>query len=426
MLTKSILSEVALDYLRAVATTIEAKVGRNPKSIQRSEWMVRTSPTGMSGQQFTREVFDVIETSTIYSVAFLHADPPKQKRLIEVLVTAGIEPQEIHYGFLAPLMSHWLKLKDPFSFDNEPTSKVLDEFSDAVLDGLIITKSRNTIMMLELKVEPVLFEKGISIRPISTDELWELGNMNSSIIRRPTPQVTSLPFLGEHWNILDIEIKHKRERIHPPKFLESVHRAILTALALASTGHLQAYDLGTTANYGMGATGTVRAGMPMPREIGRWGGQYVLDVEVYQRLKDLWPNLRNTVESERHYLRIPAQRLVDGGGRYREDDAIIDYAIGLEALLLKGINDELSYRFSLRGATILASDIGGREKFFRQLRSFYDIRSKIVHGSHIDSAKLKDARLNGERALRDIWWWYFKNNESLSRALAKVDKAILK
>ncbi|GAJ10304.1 unnamed protein product, partial [marine sediment metagenome] len=134
----------------------------------------------------------------------------------------------------SPLVIHWLELEDPFSFDHEPISKVLDEFSDAVLDGLIIAKSRNTIIMLELKVEPVLLEKGISIRPINTNELWELGNTDGSTIRHLTPQVGSLPFLGEHWNILDIEIKHKRERIHPPKFLESVHRAILTALALAS------------------------------------------------------------------------------------------------------------------------------------------------------------------------------------------------
>ncbi|GAJ17147.1 unnamed protein product, partial [marine sediment metagenome] len=38
--------------------------------------MVQTSPTGMSGREFTREVFNVIEASMIYQAAFLHADPP--------------------------------------------------------------------------------------------------------------------------------------------------------------------------------------------------------------------------------------------------------------------------------------------------------------------------------------------------------------
>lgn len=425
MISKSTLTEVALDYLRFVAKILEAQIGRHPKCLRRSEWMVRTSPTSMSGQEFSREVFDITRASMIYQTKILHANPSQQQQLIETLVIAGIEPRETHYGFLLPLVHHWLDLEDPFGFYDKQISKLLDEFSDTVLKGLILTKSRRVIQMLELKAKPLSLEKGISIRPISSSELWELGEI-SDLKRHPYYPGDPSSFVSEDWNILDVEIQHERTQVHPPVFLEAVHGAILTALALASSGHLQIYDLGTTANYGMGASGTVRMGRPMPREIGRLGGRYILDADVSKRLKDLWPHLKKIIEAERHYLRIPAQRLVDGGGRYREDDVIIDYAIGLEALLLKGITYELSYRFSLRGATILAWNGGRREELFKQLRAFYDIRSKIVHGSHVDSVKLKDARLNGEKALRGIWWWYFENNESLSRTLAKVDKVILK
>jgi len=116
---------------------------------------------------------------------------------------------------------------------------------------------------------------------------------------------------------------------------------------------------------------------------------------------------------------------LDGGGRLREDDAIIDYAIGLEALLLKGVNAELSYRFALRGATILAWVSGDTETFFNNLRDFYDVRSNMVHGSHIDLTKLRYARSNGERALREIWWWYLNSAGSLPHALNRVDHRIL-
>lgn len=425
MISKSTLTEVALNYLRVVAEKLEAQIGRQPKYLQRSEWMVKTSPTSMSTQEFTRAAFNIGRASMVYQTELLHTNPPEQQRLIEALVSAGIEQRETHYGFLSPLVYHWLDLEDPFEFHEKQISKLFDEFSDAVLKGLIHTKSRRVIQMLELKVKSLALEKGISIRPINSNELWKLGEISD--LRRYQYYPSGFPlFVSEDWKFLEVEIRHEREQVHPPIFLESVHRAVLTTLALASPGHLQIYDLGTTANYGMGASGTVRTGRPMPQEIGRWGGRYILDTNVSKRLKDLWPHLRNIIEAERHYLRIPAQRLVDGGGRYREDDVIIDYAIGLEALLLKDITHELSYRFSLRGATILAWDSGVRDEFFKQLRDFYDIRSKIVHGSHVDSAKLKDARSNGERALRDIWLWYFENNESQSRALAKVDKAILK
>lgn len=77
--------------------------------------------------------------------------------------------------------------------------------------------------------------------------------------------------------------------------------------------------------------------------------------------------------SQRHHLRVPAQRLDDGGGRYREDDATIDYTIGLEAVLMEGIGAELRYRFGLRGATVLTWNGGGKSELFNRLRDFYDV-----------------------------------------------------
>lgn len=422
---KSILIESARDYLRASAKTLETQVGRDPRYTQHSTWMVKTGSTSMSSKEFTRKAFDIRGASMFYQIKILHANPPHQQRLIDVLVSAGIKPQETHYGYLSPLVHHWLELKNPFAFNERQINELLDEFSAAVLEGLIITKSRGAILQLGLETEAVLLEEGINIRPISISELWELGDISDlqRILPRPGP---SWNLVGEHWKILDIEIQHKRDPVHPPEDIQSIREAVITALALVSPGHLQIYDLGTTANYGMGATGTVRTGEPAPREIGRWGGQFILNEELAQSLKELWPHLRKIIKPKSHYLRIPAQRLLDGGGRVREDDAIIDNAIGLEALLLKDINAELSYRFALRGATILSWGYGVKEEFFTQLQDFYDIRSKIVHGGQQESVKLRDARSNGEKALREIWWWFFNNGEDLSRALTKVDKVILK
>jgi len=424
MVSKSILTEAALDYLRALAKMLESQVGRNPRYLQRGKWMVKTGPTSMSSQEFTREAFDIRRASIAYQTEFLHTNPPQQQRLIDALVGAGVERQETHYGFLFPLVHHWLELEKPFAFDEKQINKLLDEFNAAVLEGLIITKSRGAILQLDLEAGPVSLKEGINIRPISNSELWELGGM-SDFRWLLAPPWAPYGLVGEHWKILDIEIQRKREPVHPPEDIQSVREAVFTALALVSPGHLQVYDLGTRANYGMGATGTVRTGAPTPREIGRRGGQFILNEELAQSLKELWPHLHKIIKSKSHYLRIPAQRLLDGGGRMREDDAIIDNTIGLEALLLKDIYAELSYRFALRGATVLAWNHGVKEEFFTQLQDFYDIRSKIVHGGQQESAKLRDARSNGEKALREIWWWFFNNGEDLSRALAKVDKVIL-
>jgi len=425
MSNKSILIESAHDYLKAVAKTVESQIGSNPRYTQHSTWMVKTGPTSMSSKPFTREAFDIFRASTVYQLKILHTNPQHQQRLIEALVGAGIERQHVHYGFLSPLVHHWLELEKPFAFDEKQINKLLGEFSAAVLEGLITIKSSDAILQLGLETESVSLEKGITIRPISISELWEHGSISDfkQFSPRPGPQ---WDLVGEHWNILEIEIRRKRAPVHPPEDIQSVRETVLTALTLVSPGHLQIYDLGTRANFGMGSTGTVRIGAGTPKEIGRWGGRFILNKESAQSLKELWPHLRKIIKSKSHYLRIPAQRLVYGGGRFREDDAIIDNAIGLEALLLKNINAELSYRFALRGATILAWNHGVKEEFFTQLQDFYNIRSKIVHGGQQESAKLRDARSNGEKALREIWWWFFINGEDLSQALAKVDNAILR
>jgi hypothetical protein len=115
------------------------------------------------------------------------------------------------------------------------------------------------------------------------------------------------PFLGmldmpsEDWKILNIQLRHTLERVHPPRLIERIRGAVFTALSLVSPGHLQIFDLGRKANYGMGSVGIVRAGGPMPREIGRWGGRYVIDNELAGRLKKAWPRIRRIVTSERHH-----------------------------------------------------------------------------------------------------------------------------
>ncbi len=422
---ESTLVNLVLKYLKSVAAILEAKKSKPTKVIQHSVWMVSTGPTSMSSKEFTREVFDIGKASFVYQSSILKENPPEQQQLIDVLVNAGIAPQQTHYGYLMPLVHHWLKLEDPFAFDEANMSNLFDEFSNAVLQRLIVIKSRHAILSLNLKDQLVPLDQGVRIRPISKDELWELGGRSRFYPMQFDPVEIVHP-LGEDWNILDIEIHQQNEQVFSTEATQSVYEAVITALALVSPGHLQFGDLGVSANYGMGAIGTLWTGRLSPKEIGHWGVQYVLDQEISQRLKTLWPHIIKIMKAKRHDLRIPAQRLLNGGERIREDDAIIDYAIGLEALLLENASTELSYRFALRGASILSLSSGGKERFFNQLREFYNIRSKIVHGNPVDSKILRETRSNGEKALRDIWWWCFAKRKKLSQLLAEVDNSIIK
>ena len=66
MTTNAEVIEAAYNFLRAVADTLKANLGKYPKRLQRSTWMVHTSPSRMSSQEFTREIFNRITASMVY------------------------------------------------------------------------------------------------------------------------------------------------------------------------------------------------------------------------------------------------------------------------------------------------------------------------------------------------------------------------
>jgi Apea-like HEPN len=73
----------------------------------------------------------------------------------------------------------------------------------------------------------------------------------------------------------------------------------------------------------------------------------------------------------------------------------------LEALLTKKEETEgLTYRLALRIANLLGTEASSRKATFRQVKEFYNLRSKIVHGVTLDKKLL--GRLSELDALREM------------------------
>jgi hypothetical protein len=85
---------------------------------------------------------------------------------------------------------------------------------------------------------------------------------------------------------------------------------------------------------------------------------------------------------------VALQRFMLGCGRQDAIEAILDFVIALEALLLPydrdSRNADMSYRFRVHGAHYLAASPLGveRRSVFGQLRRLYEVRSRIVHGDN--------------------------------------------
>lgn len=415
MVIKDKLVEAACDFLNEVANIAKARLGSSPTRTQRSNWMVRTSPGTMTSQTHERTIIDADSIEMLYA-ELIHEDLLTQTNLTNLLVEAGIPSDETYGGYLVSLVRRWLRIPNPFSFDQSTFTPVTEEFTNAVLNKKVITRVRNIIVGVILKSSSIILEEGVCIRPINEEELWGLGD-------EYLPTKFNLFFVGpsEEWNIFDIKLEHQLGE-YVSELTNSLREAVVAGLLLLSSANFGIEQIAEETNYGIRMIGRWSENL----QLNRGGGTYILDDQMSQRFISLWPRLREIVEAKDNYLRLPVARLVDGTTRSRLEDAILDYSIGLEALLTRGVSGELSYRFALRGSTILAWDGSNKERYYKSLRDFYDTRSKIVHGSRVDEKELRNAKSTGEEALRNIWWWFFNQGKpSLQKALEQVDDRIL-
>ncbi|MEU1553188.1 hypothetical protein ABZ517_10745 [Streptomyces scabiei] len=93
-----------------------------------------------------------------------------------------------------------------------------------------------------------------------------------------------------------------------------------------------------------------------------------------------------------------------GAARLSSADAVVDFVVALESLLLPYDSDarhgDLGYRFRMHGAHYLAKTKGERPKIVKQLTMLYGLRSKLVHGGKYPTpADIEEGRkVGGELA----------------------------
>jgi hypothetical protein len=414
-----------LDFLKAVAKKATYEFGPNPKHNQQSKWMVKTGPSKRSYKIFEREVFDSLNIFKACKSKWVLDSFPEKERLKRVLKADGFTGNT--QQLCLSLLHNWLQLPDPLAFEEHAVAHLLDEFVDAVLKNRITTKSRSAIEGLIIANSPILLEESILIRQITENELWDLGDIDNKNQMFSLTDYFCIP--DDSWEILEIELQLDSKNLQKPYTILDV---VLAAFRLESSGSFRVVDLGTEANFY--SPGRMFGSFSKLRFIGGHAGTCVIDEKQIRHLQKSWPDIRQIMESDKHYLKLPAQRLLDGVLRDKPEDAVLDYAIGLKRLLTAGTEDELRYRFALRGATVLCWEKGNMESPFEKLKQFYDRRSFIVHGStrrRDPELSPSEARSIGEDYLRQIWWWFFKNgfreeNGGLDKATKKIDDYVIK
>src|SRR6266699_4007969 len=421
--TESEVSNGARAYLEHMIARARERFGKTPRREQISMWMVPTGPGSMSGKEFKREVVDTIELSS-YCQSIMRDSFPEQARLTDLVVAAGIRKEEMRFAFLLPLVHHWLDTVDPLSPTEDEFRSLLADFCEAVLARRVVARRPDALELNYPARQEVRLDDNVIIRSVTAEELWQLGD-RSEIAWWGAIGRNLTTFLSEDLMIVDIAVTRPSRPGDQSLEINVLSETTLIGLRLLAGGFFRTVSLGQWMNYGFGALGKSFQGGGLPQGQGMGGGPYVLDAASIRRLRTAWPDIRRIVASDRDYLRLPAQKLLEGGRRIRDEDAVIDYSIGLESLLISDLRQELSYRFALRGATIQCWAGGDRMSSFNSLKGFYNVRSRIVHGDRVEQEKLTEARQSGEAALRNIWWWYFENvRAGLDAGTALVDNRI--
>jgi hypothetical protein len=85
------------------------------------------------------------------------------------------------------------------------------------------------------------------------------------------------------------------------------------------------------------------------------------------------------------------------------NDAIVDFAIVLDALLGFGISNEITHRVASRGAFLLAPPDAARQHRYTSIKYLYGCRSKIVHEASTSVRNPSAGEMSALEAMGMVW-----------------------
>src|ERR1017187_6067860 len=99
-------------------------------------------------------------------------------------------------------------------------------------------------------------------------------------------------------------------------------------------------------------------------------------------IKALSPLLESLAKADCPYRQLKLALELFGRNDGPENEVLYSFT-ALEGLLTNDSTSELAYRLALRVASLLGTDDISHKRLFKEMKGFYDLRSKIVHGSEL-------------------------------------------
>jgi hypothetical protein len=278
------------------------------------------------------------------------------------------------------------RLAEP-TFDDRVFEQLWTDFIDELREPQWVYRGAANLRWFTAEDGPFDFGSGVSIRGRSYEELADLG-FSESVLR-----ALSHDWSGFGASSYVIVVESRVDKSPDNLVLGSLGtewvnaQRVLGALRLLAAGDVSIGRMWISRparfNVGLGGVGSVGLSIPT------MGATYHLTTSVASRVSKMYGDLQRL--EEHGYGGAPGNldlalrsfmatydRWPSGG-----DSRVLDAITALEAVLGSGV--EIAFKLSFRTAGILAANDAQRVAIFDEMKEYYDLRSKLVHG-----ASLKD------------------------------------
>ena len=236
-----------------------------------------------------------------------------------------------------------------------------------VLDGISLMPLPNSTADLPAHLPPTF---NVSSVEFVSKTLLKVDVSVSPILHKPAEGYTFVSGPDEHFRtrVHSADV----EDFHPGRFFHALtlvgEQPVQAALMWRHLSDYEIFDLsmGTGSGYSSSSVSTAATSTNFSE------AQISQAIDLYHKIVDLPPEVLNQLE-------IPIDRWMKSKTQQGYVDKMIDLGIAFESFFLRGISQEVTFRFSLRGSLYLEEDLEGRSRLKRELEQFYRYRSRAVH-----------------------------------------------
>ncbi len=336
----------------------------------------------------------------------------------------GFWTHDLERQYLVPLLRTYLEEAGAFIYHYQTARKVINimfrhlDSPEVEVVGLIVLEGFEAERSFHL--EPKML-----VHPIEELELRILGGKTDSMVGLGIQDLHLWPHTD--WWVCEVRLANPRGTAIGWNRVHGITDTLALALRAFKSGGV-ALGLATTRlSSPFGRMGETRGGTLQKIAVGE--SRYFLSEQQITKFTRFWRRFLSLMEKPQHYLQVPIRRLRAAGTRAQKEDALVDYVIGLEALLgREGERTEVVYRFSVRGSVLLANRRKDRKVHLKELRDLYNLRSRIVHGQPVSDEELEKSLPMAENALRHVWNWYFTHwygENSNEQGITRIDEDLV-